>query len=154
MSPAFLNIEIVSGWRRKFISTRRRSCCRAYFLIAYVFPTCLAPVRNIAFFVDAKCFSISLSIFLLSITVATFPRQIYVSSATFPRCFRGFSATFPTKPQKEKSAITGKSHIARRKKAGGEIKNEFVFLGKTLEYKLKEVVSFVSCGSMPQVRKL
>ena len=36
----------------------------------------------------------------------------------------------------------------------GEIKNEFVFLGKTLEYKLKEVVSFVSCGSMPQVRKL
>ena len=39
--------------------------------------------------------------------------------------------------------------------AGGKgYKKEFVFLGKTLEYKLKEVVSFVSCGSMPQVRKL
>ena len=37
---------------------------------------------------------------------------------------------------------------------GKGYKKEFVFRGKTLEYKLKEVVSFVSCGSMPQVRKL
>lgn len=65
-----------------------------------------------------------------------------------------FLQLFQQSRKKEKSAITGKSHIARRKKAGREIKNEFVFLGKTLEYKLKEVVSFVSCGSMPQVRKL